>query len=193
MTTISDIQAWQRIVGASEDGKPGPDTFKRTVSWFREHGYIAPPALPDDARARVVYEARQWIGLWTEQDVDALWTEVGMPEFVGHWHDKAWCGGYALRCLRRALGINWTWKNGIGFAEPHGMHHVTLPEIGDLAYFAKNSHYAIVTDVGGGSVTLVNGNGLAAPLEGVTENQHPLAARDGGPSYYYSIAGLVPA
>jgi hypothetical protein len=193
MTTIADLQAWQRVVGASEDGKPGPDTFARTVGWFRDHGFIKPDELPDGARERVVFEARAGVGMWTEADVDGLWREVGCPEFVGHWHDKAWCGGYALRCLRRVLGINWTWKNGIGFAEPHGMPRVTLPEPGDIAYFAKNSHYAIVADVGSGNVQLVNGNGLTAPLEGVTETSRPLLAAAGGPSTYYSIRNLVPA
>lgn len=190
--TTAELQAWQRVVGATADGKPGPDTFARTVAWFRDHGFIAPPVIATSGRDAVVNEALLHVGQWSEKDVDDLWREVGCPDFAGHWHDKAWCGGFALRCLRRALGVNWTWKDQVGFAIPHGMPQVSLPEVGDVAYFAKNSHYAIVQAVGNGHVALINGNGMTAPAEGVVINSKPLLARDGGPSTYFSIRNIVP-
>jgi hypothetical protein len=185
---VDDLKAWQRIVGAEPDGNPGPRTFAATVQWFRAHGYIAPLATPSDARDAVVREARAGVGKWTEAEVDDLWREVGAPQFVGHWHAISWCGGYALRCLRRALGVDWTWRHSLGFLEVQGLPKTSLPEVGDVAYYARNQHHAVVTAIpGGGMVTVVNGNGLPAPLEGVTETTRPLSEA----TAYYSIGRLA--
>lgn len=188
MATLEDLKAWQTIVGVTPDGAPGPRTFDATVAWFRAHGHIAPTPTPLPFRERVVAEARAHVGAWSEADVDALWREVGVPEFVGHWHDKSWCGGYALRCLRRTLPVcaTWTWRIGLGFLEVKGLPKVSLPEVGDIAYFAKNQHHAIVVGVGNGRVRLVNGNGMTAPVEGITENERPIADA----TTYYSIGRL---
>jgi hypothetical protein len=179
-----EIEAWQRVVGATPDGNAGPKTALATIEWFRAHGYIAPRATTPDARARVVAIARAELG---ERDPDKYWVEV-CPALVGRPHDVAWCGGFALWCLRHAGLVDWTWKPGMGFLELHGMPRVPLPEPGDVAYFAKNQHHAIVVGVGGGFVELVNGNGMTAPREGVTETRVPLLSV----TAFYSIERVLP-
>lgn len=188
MPTLEDLKAWQRIVGANADGKPGPATYDATIAWFRARGFMPLAPTPAEFRMRVAAQARVYVGAWTEGEVDALWRDVGVPEFVGHWHDKSWCGAFALRVLKAMLPAcaEWTWKPGLGFLEVHALPKVSLPEIGDVAYFAKNQHHAIVVGVGNGKVRLVNGNGMTAPAEGVTESERPIADA----TAYYSIARL---
>jgi len=188
MATQNELKAWQDIVGATVDGKPGPETFNATVQWLRAHGYIAPLDTPEGFRTAVKALAEALIRPWAQDEVDALWTDVGCPEFVGHWHDKAWCGAFALRCLMRALPAcaDWTWHPGKGFLEVYGLPKVKLPEVGDIAYFARNQHHAIVVGVGSGKVTLVNGNGMLAPAEGVTHSTVAI----GDVSAFYSIGKL---
>jgi hypothetical protein len=181
----ADLKAWQSVVGATPDGNPGPRTFLATVEWFRAHGYIAPRQTTPASRARVVRIARAELG---EQNPDKYWRDA-YPPFIGHAHDKAWCGAFALWCLRQACLVDWTWIDGKGFLEVYAMPKVQLPELGDVAYFAKNSHHAIVAGVGGGNVTLINGNGMLAPREGVTETNVPLV---GAVTAFYSIERLLP-
>lgn len=184
MASPSDLQAWQRIVGATVDGNPGPETFARTVAWFRDHGYIAPPALPAEARARVVAIARGELG---PQDPDKYWRLV-QPALMGNPHGVAWCGGFALWCLRTAGLCDWTWKIGSGFLEVKGLPRVSPPQPGDIGYLTHNAHHFIVEDVRDGKVTSIDGNHFAAPAEGVGEATRAL----GEVSAFYSIRNLVP-
>ncbi len=170
MTIIDDTKAVQRVVGVSPDGAWGPKSMAACVAWFREHGHLEPAPLPvpGDARARIVAEARAHEGDWTEAMVDQLWRDVGVPDFVGHWHEKAWCGAYALRCINRALGTAHKWIPGVGFAVPLGLRYVSLPEPGDVAYYPnRNHHYAIVENLRGGKLYTIDGNALQSPREGV--------------------------
>jgi hypothetical protein len=185
VTGPADLQAWQRVVGATVDGNPGPETFARTVAWFRDHGYIAPPTLPSEARARVVALAAGELG---DQDPDKYWRLV-QPALMGHPHDVAWCGGFALWCLRTAGLCDWSWKVGSGFLEVKGMPKVQLPEPGDIGYIAKAAHHFIVEDVRDGIVYSIDGNHLTAPREGVARAQRKL----GDVTAFYSIRNLVPA
>jgi hypothetical protein len=189
MTSIEDLQAWQRVVGATPDGKPGPKTFAATVAWFRYHGYIAPPTLPDAARERVVAIARGELG---EQNPSKYYAEAA-PIYLGTKpNEKSWCGVFALWCLRRAGLTDWTWKDGVGFVfdgKTQRLPSVSLPEPGDIAYFARNQHYAIVERVENGFVHTIDGNAKTTPDEGVETRRRPI----GEAAAYYSIRRLVPA
>ncbi len=188
VTLLDDTKAVQRVVGVDPDGAWGPKSMAATVAWFREHGHLepAPHPAPGDARARIVAEARAHAGDWTEPMVDELWRDVGVPAFVGHWHDKAWCGAFALRCINRALGTAHKWAPGVGFLSPLGLRIVSLPEPGDVAYFAAGQHHAIVERFEGGKLYTVDGNSFTAPREGVAlrERANPTVT-------YYSISRLL--
>ena len=192
MATTQEIKAAQAEIGATADGNFGPRSVDALVAYLRNRGAMRPAETPTGARARVVALAKSNVGAWGEARVDDLWREVGVPEFVGHWHDKAWCGAFALRILQVAIGgavAQWTWLTGpkvYGFCEAHALLKVKLPELGDIAYFASNQHHAIVVGVGGGMVELVNGNGMTAPAEGVTLTRRPIAEV----TCFYSIGRL---
>jgi hypothetical protein len=181
-----EILAWQTVVGAKPDGIAGPATQAATVAWLRGKGYLGPKpgALdPESARARVVSIALSELG---ERDPDRYWSVV-CPAFVGHPHDKAWCGGFALWCLRQAGLCDWLWINAKGFL--FRLPSVSLPEPGDIAYFAKGHHHAVVESAGNGRVYTIDGNSMPFPREGVTAKSYPI---DPWVSFY-SIRQLVSA
>lgn len=186
-----DLKAWQRVVGTPDDGDPGPRTFAATVEWLRAHGFIAPPALPLEARSRVVAIARGELG---EQDPDKYWRVV-CPALMGHPHDVSWCGGFALWCLHAAGLTQQPWKQGLGFAEVIPLRKVQLPEPGDIAVYARNWHHAIVERCANGRVYTIDGNSMPSPREGVVAhdgiggNPAPRPITDA--FAYYSIASLV--
>lgn len=186
MPPEDELKAWQAIVGANPDGDPGPATYKATIAWLRAKGYLGPaPGKLDatSARARVVAIALAELG---EQNPDKYWSVV-CPAFIGHAHDKAWCGGFALWCLRQAGLCDWDWINGKGFL--YRLPSVSLPEPGDVAYFAKGAHHAIVQSASSGLVYTIDGNSMLAPREGVTAKSRKIV----DVTCFYSIRDLVSA
>jgi hypothetical protein len=176
--SVEDFKAWQRVVGAKDDGRPGPLTFAATVAWLRERGHIAPALIPTEARARVVAFAVAELG---NADPERYYPEA-CPAYVGTGDSKQWCGVFALWCLRRAGLTTKLWRDGVGFAYGY-LPHVPLPEPGDVAFFAANQHHAIIEEVGGGYVTLINGNGAGRR---VSRGKRPI--RDA--QFYFSIGRL---
>jgi hypothetical protein len=69
----------------------------------------------------------------------------------------AWCGIFALWCLREAADCNWTWAIGKGFLFRLNMTKNPLP--GDIAYFDKPyQHHAVVRELKGDELYLIQGN-----------------------------------
>lgn len=181
MATKEEIKEWQAVVGAYPDGDPGRKTFAATVNWFRLHGYILPVAVTGEGRARVVAIAKGEVG---EQDPNKYYQTVA-PMYLGTKpNEKAWCGVFALWCLGQAGLCPWKWIDGKGFL--YRLPKVDLPEPGDIAYFDRMQHHAIVTDAKNGKVYTVDGNGLPAPKEGVKEHSHTI----GEGVRYFSIGRL---
>lgn len=155
MATIDEIKQAQRAIGTDPDGRFGPKSVDALVRFLREFDFIPPPTKAG-GRAAVVAAARGELGAGGAakvQDPDKYWRVV-CPALVGS--TAAWCGGFALWCLREAGVCDWPWIVGKGFASR--LRTVSLPERGDIAYFANLQHHAIVVDVGGGLVTTVDGN-----------------------------------
>ncbi len=181
----ADLESWQTIVGTGADGDPGPFTFAATVRWFRDHGYMKPPELPTEYRSRVVAIARAELGIQDPQKYirDAAPMYVGLPP-----NAKAWCGIFALWCYRQAGLTDKKWVDRLGFAEGYLPHVFGIPEPGDLAYYERGQHYAIVERVADGYVYTIDGNAKTAPLEGVETRRRPITEAKG----YYSIRNLAP-
>jgi hypothetical protein len=181
--TPGDIKAWQRVVGATEDGDPGPETQRLTIEWLRARGHLMPPAIVPETRSRVVAIARAELG---EQDPqkyirDAAPIYIGQPP-----NAKAWCGIFALWCYRKAGLTTKQWIDGRGFA--HGyLPIVSLPEPGDLAYYSSGQHYAIVEHCADGYVYTIDGNAMKAPKEGVDTRRRWITDA----AAYYSIRNLT--
>ncbi len=122
-----------------------------------------PPAPPPSMPAR-------------QAAVMAALGEVGNGDPKKYWEDVApgdnpagadWCGAFALWALHRAgLALDRRWVFGRGFilVGPHPLPQTTNPEPGDIAYFNKNQHQAIVEFVSPTAVQLINGNGAGGKV-----------------------------
>lgn len=128
--------------------------------------------------------------------VDAARSQVGKRELAAYFADAApqysavdppeWCGIFALWCLHQAgLAKNKTWKTGLGFLETNPPLPKTMqPKPGDIAYFTKFQHQAVIVGVDGDQLEDVNGNGAG----GVVSVSHPKVS---DAFAIYSIAGLI--
>lgn len=139
-----------------------------------------------DARARVLAIAEAELG---QQDPDKYWRLV-CPALMGNPHKVAWCGGFALWCLRQAGFTDWDWLVYRGPGTPSGFLFRLLPtrdpKPGDIAYFDHLQHHAIVRAVHGPYVDTIDGNAMASPLEGVVQKTHHITG-----CTFYSIASLI--
>ncbi len=179
--TEQDLKDWQKLVGAKSDGDPGPLTMAATIGWYRDRGFMKPPAIQSAHRSQVVAIAAGELG---EQN-PAKYYQTVAPMYLGTKpNEKAWCGVFALWCLNQAGVADWTWVDGKGFL--YRLPTTGLPEPGDIAYFTHLSHHAIVERVGNGKVYTIDGNTMTAPKEGVTRKYH-----NNGEAVYYSIGRLA--
>jgi hypothetical protein len=98
--------------------------------------------LPAGVEPELNAERRRW----------EYWRAVCSPSWtdpqIDQYQYKHWCGAFTLFCLKQAgLAQSIFWRDGIGYVEPNRFDKVKIPQPGDVAYFAKNSHYAIVENV----------------------------------------------
>lgn len=123
-------------------------------------GVVLPPDLLPEGwetlpgpRARVVSVAMGEVG---PQDSAKYWAGVLPATYHGE-YPTDWCGGFALWVLKQAgLAPNMVWEVGRGFC--YKLPQTTAPEPGDIAYFQTNQHQAVIVEVGGPSITTVDGN-----------------------------------
>jgi|SRR6185369_14109920 len=126
--------------------------------------------------------------------------EFGSSDNVKYWASAlpglnpaglSWCGAFALWVLHQAgLATTWLWQPGIGFANTSTTKLPTTktPEMGDIAYFTANQHYAVVLSVDpvARTVELANGNGTGGK---VTRSVVPFSSVYA----FFSIAPLIGA
>jgi hypothetical protein len=105
--------------------------------------------------------------------VQAARSQLGSNDKAKYWASSLpgqnpagldWCGVFALWSLHQAgLALDWTWELGLGFlmTAHHKLPIVSTPQPGDIAYFTKNQHEAVVLSVNtvNRTVELANGNG----------------------------------
>lgn len=130
-------------------------------------------------RAAVVAAARSQIG---RTDPAPYWERV-----YGSYPGKSysWCGVFDLWALHEAGLTSQNWVTGIGFIAPLGLRTTVYPEPGDIAYFSRNQHHAIVDHVNDdGTVELINGNGIGGAVTVSTVPTSSVTA-------FYSIQSLV--
>ena len=131
----------------------------------------------DDFRKKVVDAARSEVG---KKNLDVYFRDAA-PQFIGQ--KPSWCGIFALWSLHQAgLAKDVMWKTGIGFLRAQDI--TTDPKPGDIAYYDKFSHQAIVAAVHGDTVDLINGNGSG----GVVSLSSPEKSKARA---YYSIANYI--
>src|SRR4051812_15078628 len=91
---------------------------------------------------------------------DKYWADV-LPSYrPGAQKGLAWCGAFALWCLRQAGVCTRMWRLGLGFLSVAPALKQTLdPQTGDVAYFDRPyQHHAIVDRVEGDTLYTVDGN-----------------------------------
>ena len=99
-------------------------------------------------------------------------------------HPPDWCGALPLWALKRAgLARDLQWEVGKGFL--YHLPTTSVPKPGDIAYFNKNQHHAIVQAVNSdGTVSLINGNGTQGHITQSRPNRSAVTA-------FYSIKPLI--
>jgi hypothetical protein len=139
-----------------------------------------PPPGPSE-RQRVVFAALAEVG---NGDPAKYWADV-LPGVDPRGLD--WCGAFALWALHQAgLALDRRWVLGRGFilVGPNPLPQTTNPKPGDIAYFTKNQHEAIVEFVSPGAVQLINGNGQGGRVSVSTVPRSSVTA-------FFSIAPLL--
>ena len=130
--------------------------------------------------------------------VKAALGELGSSDKAKYWASSLpgqnpagldWCGVFALWCLHQAgLATTWYWELGLGFlmTAHHKLPMVSIPQPGDIAYFTKNQHEAVITAVDPvlRTVTLANGNGTGGVVSPSTIPWNSVTA-------FFSIAPLI--
>lgn len=137
------------------------------------------PAL--SRRARVVAAALSQVG---NRDPKPYWDDVLPGKNVGK---AEWCGAFALWALHQAgLALDRQWVIGRGFllVGPRPLKATNDPQPGDVAYFDKNQHEAIVEFVSTGAVQLINGNGAGGKVSVSTVPRSAVTA-------FFSIQSLL--
>lgn len=148
---------------------------------------VTVPAFGADYRLKVTEWAYGQVG---RNDPQPYWMSARGSRIP---YPRHWCGAFALTALHEAgLATGTHWVIGSGFLWQLKMTRDPLP--GDVAYFKRFQHHAIVGDVevDGALVELVNGN--SRPLvEGRTSVQlsRVLTHGPGAPDAYYSIERLI--
>jgi hypothetical protein len=105
-------------------------------------------------------------------DPTEYWEENLAEDLHGKRYPKHWCGVAVLTWLKRAgLAIDVPWRIGFGFLEvrPYGLQRTDHPLPGDVAFFARAQHHALVVSVDGQRVKLIQGNSR----EGRTRHEEP--------------------
>ncbi len=130
---------------------------------------------------------------------DQYWRRVLGPKWKGPF-PMAWCAAFALWCIQEAglapgviQIVNNVNGKGFGFCEPCSLPHVRWQDAkpGDVCYFAKYSHHAILERIEAEQVWTVDGNQPAIDRHGP---QGSLPARHVSSVHtFYSLAPFITA
>lgn len=86
----------------------------------------------------------------------------------GPW-PKDWCGAFALWALHQAglaRAVKWLVGKGFLLASSTPLPQTKVPKPGDIAYFNKSQHHAVVKRLNAdGTVDLINGNGFNPAIQ----------------------------
>lgn len=114
------------------------------------------------------------------------WADV-LPPGAKPWDfPEHWCGALCLFCIHRAeLGLDVFWKAGFASRVLRQLEPGELPEPGDVAYFHRYQHHAIVESVDSLRETFESVDGNQAP--GIQRRTRPLKSA----AAFYSLEPLL--
>jgi hypothetical protein len=149
----------------------------------------APPLAPSTGETTMTEEQ------YRAEVVRIAGTQIGQTDSTPYWVDAfgsypgksySWCGVFALWCLRQAGITQAKWITSKGFVGPLNLKQTYVPAPGDIAYFTKNQHFAIVAAINDdGTVSTINGNGEGGAVSEGRPQKSSVAA-------FYSISSIIP-
>jgi surface antigen len=199
-TQLATIQ-WQQAFQLTADGIVGPKTWecamkissKLAIALGVVISAIGVTSLfkdtEDSLRQKVANAAA---GEMDNDNPTKYWVDtlgVGM-------HPKDWCGAFALWALHQAgLALNKKWVPSLGFllVAPTPLPITKTPKVGDIAYFNKSQHHAVVSKVyQDNTVDLVNGNGYNPQIaNGAKSEVAPSHVPFSHVTYFFSIKPYI--
>lgn len=130
-----------------------------------------------------------WTPLENAARVREYWADVLPAGTSLRDYPKEWCGAFCLFALHRAeLGLDVFWHGGFAARTLRELAPQELPQPGDVAYFARYQHHAIVegVDAGAGTFDSIDGNQGPGILRHAGRKLSAVAA-------FYSIEPLIEA
>ncbi len=134
------------------------------------------------------------------------WTNAQVDQYA---KSKAWCGGFALWCLREAgLAAGVSWIDQVGFLAKNcravRLGKGEAPKPGDVAFFKAKQHHAVVEAVRPVFVTMPDGSDetpafdmTESEFDSIDGNQPAIELRTQRPFFaayaFYSIEPLLVA
>ncbi len=160
------------------------DPHGKRVEIPMPHGDITDD-LPPGVEPELQSTRRRW----------EYWRSVLPPNWsdaqVDAYQLKHWCGAFTLFSLKESgLAPDAYWLDGVGYCFPQGLKIVTAPQPGDIAWFQRNSHYALVHSVyhESGTFVSIDGNqGLTLSSPSIKIRRRPIKSA----YYFFSIAKFL--
>lgn len=128
-----------------------------------------------------------WVPREDPARVREYWADVLPPGTPLHDYPEHWCGALCLFAIHRAgLGLEVFWKGGFAARVLRQLEPGEVPAPGDVAYFKRNQHHAIVEHV----------DALAGTFDSIDGNQSPGIVRRVGRKLtavagFYSLGPLL--
>jgi hypothetical protein len=192
---------WQEENGLKADGIVGPLTWERAMKTSSKLALALGLVVSAIGIGSIFKETEESLrqkvanaaaGQMDKDDPTPYWVDVMGPGI----HPKDWCGAFALWALHQAgLALGTKWKPTLGFllVPPNALPQTKTPKVGDIAYFNKSQHHAVVRKVNAdNTVDLVNGNGYNPKIANgakseVAPSRVPLSHVD----YFFSIQPYI--
>lgn len=106
----------------------------------------------------------EWVPVANPARVREYWADVLPPGTPVHDYPKHWCGALCLFAIHRAeLGLDVFWKGGFAARVLKQRAPGELPQPGDVAYFKRYQHHAVVERVDAEALTFDSIDGNQSP------------------------------
>lgn len=130
-----------------------------------------------------------WTPIENPARVREYWADVLPPGTPARDYPPHWCGAFCLFAYHRAgLGLRVFWRGGFAARYLRQLERGELPKPGDLAYFERKQHHALVESV----------NADARTFDSIDGNQSPGILQHAGRKLsavkaFYSVQPLIEA